>query len=47
MHIFLNGEEQPAVTADPKEGIVETYLGDRLVTLKGCVEIRLERVSKS
>jgi hypothetical protein len=43
MHIYLNGEEQEAVTADPEAGIVETYQGDRMVTLKGQVEIRLAR----
>ena len=47
MHIFLNGEEQPAVTADPEAGIIETYQGDRMVTLKGHVEIRLERKRSS
>ena len=46
MHVYLNGQEQPAVTSDPQAGIIETYQGDRLITLKGCVEIRLERVSK-
>ena len=43
VHIFLNGEEQKAVTADPEAGIIEIYQGDRMVTLKGHVEIRLER----
>jgi hypothetical protein len=41
--IFLNGKEQRAVTADPEAGIIEIYQGDRLVTLTGRVEIKLER----
>ena len=43
MRIFLDGEERPAVTADPVAGIIETYQGDRIVILKGHVEIKLER----
>ena len=31
------------MTADPEAGIIEIYQGDRLVTLKGHVEIKLER----
>jgi hypothetical protein len=43
MRVFLDGEEQRAVTADPETGIVETFQGDRMVILKGLVEIKLER----
>jgi hypothetical protein len=43
VRIFFNGDEHPAVTADPEAGIIETYQADRMVTLKGRVEIRLER----
>ena len=43
MRVFLNDKEHSAVTADPNAGIVEIYQGDRLVTLKGHVEVRLER----
>jgi hypothetical protein len=43
MRIFLGGKERAAVTADPAAGIIETYQGDRKVTLKGHVEIRLKR----
>jgi hypothetical protein len=43
LRVFLNGQEQRAVTADPEVGIIETFQGDRLVTLKGHVEIKLER----
>ena len=43
IRIFLNGEEQLAVTADSEAGIIEFYQGDRIVTLKGHVEIKLER----
>jgi hypothetical protein len=45
MRIFLNGKEHSAVTADPNAGIVEIYQGDRMVTLNGQVEVRLERKS--
>jgi hypothetical protein len=45
MRIFLNGKEHSAVTADPNAGIVEIYQGDRMVTLSGQVEVRLERKS--
>ena len=44
VHIFLDGVEQHAVTADPDTGIVEIYYGAQLVTLRGNVEIKLERV---
>jgi hypothetical protein len=44
LHIFLNGEEQRSVTADPEAGTIEFYQGDRMVTLGGQVEIRLERI---
>ena len=47
MHIYLNGEEQEAVTADPGTGTIETYQGDRMVILKGRVEIKLERKPSS
>jgi hypothetical protein len=47
MHIFLNGKEHPAVTADPEAGIIETYQGDRKVILQGHVEVRLERKPSS
>ena len=47
VRIFFNGEEYPAVTADPLAGIIETYLADRMITLKGHVEIRLERKAAS
>jgi len=43
VHIFLDGVEQHAVTADPDTGIVEIYYGAQLVTLRGNVEIKLER----
>jgi hypothetical protein len=43
VHVFFNGEERPAVTADPEAGIIETYQGERMVTLEGLVEIQLER----
>lgn len=42
MRIFLDGKERPAVTADPAAGIVETYQGDRKITLRGQVEIKLD-----
>ena len=45
LRIFLNGKEHSAVTADPDAGIVEIYQGDRMVTLKGHVEVSLERKS--
>jgi hypothetical protein len=47
MHIYFNGKEEPAVTADPEAGIIKTYQGDRLATLKGHVEIKLERRQSS
>jgi len=47
LHIFLDGKEQPAVTADPQAGVIETLRGDRMVVLKGHVEIKLERVEPS
>ena len=31
------------MTADPEAGIIETYSGDRMVTLKEHVEIKFER----
>lgn len=43
IRIFLNGEEQRAVTADPAAGIIETFQGDQVVILTGHVEIKLER----
>jgi hypothetical protein len=43
MRIFFNGKEHPAITADPVAGIIETVQGDRIVTLTGHVEVRLER----
>jgi hypothetical protein len=43
LRIYFNGEEQEVVTADPVAGIIETYQGVRKVTLKGHVEIKLER----
>jgi hypothetical protein len=43
MRIFLDGKERPAVTAHPEAGIIEIYQGDRIVILKGHVEIKLER----
>jgi len=43
IRIFLDDKDQRAVTADPEAGIIETYQGDRMVTLKGYVEIKLER----
>jgi hypothetical protein len=43
LHIFLDGKEHPAVTADPEAGIIKAFRGDRMVTLAGCVEIKLER----
>ena len=47
VQVFFNGEECPAVTADPEAGIIETYQADQMVTLKGQVEIRLERKTLS
>jgi hypothetical protein len=43
IRIFLDDKEQRAVTADPNAGIIKSYQGDQMVTLKGHVEIRLER----
>jgi hypothetical protein len=44
IRIFLDDkEQQQAVTADPEAGIIKSYRGDRMVTLKGRVEIKLER----
>ena len=44
MHIYLNGEERKeVVTADPDAGTIEIYHGTQKVTLKGYVEIKLER----
>jgi hypothetical protein len=43
LRIFLNGEEQKTVTADPEAGIVQFYQGIQMVTLYGNVEIKLER----
>jgi len=43
VHVFLDWVEQHAVTADPDAGIVEIYYGAQLVTLRGRVEIKLER----
>jgi hypothetical protein len=42
IRIFLDNKEQRAVTADPDAGIIKIYQGDRMVTLKGLVEIKLE-----
>jgi hypothetical protein len=42
IRIFLDDKERRAVTADPDAGIIETYQGARMVTLKGHVEIKLE-----
>jgi hypothetical protein len=43
IRIFLNGKEYQATTADPYAGAIKVYCGSKLVTLKGNVEIKLER----
>ena len=44
MRVFLDGEEhQDVVTADPDTGTIKVYWGAQTVTLKGYVEIKLER----
>jgi hypothetical protein len=43
IRIFLNGKEYQATTADPYAGTIKVYCGSKLVTLKGNVEIKLER----
>jgi hypothetical protein len=43
IRILLDHKEQQAVTADPEAGIIETFQGGRMVTLKGHVVIKLER----
>ena len=42
--VFLNGvEHHRTMAADPDAGTIEIYNGSQAVTLKGYVEIRLER----
>jgi hypothetical protein len=43
----LQSSGRPAVTADPVVGIIEFYQGDRLIGLKGQVEVRLDRTLRT
>ncbi len=44
MRVYLDGEQrEEVITADPDAGTIEIYYGTQVVTLKGHVEIRLER----
>lgn len=46
IHVFLNGKERLAITADPDAGTIEVDGGARSVILSGHVEIKLEQMEK-